>query len=150
MTTEISDFPYGHGQNDHFGHDHNTIFSSNDHGQMQMVKINRYFNNFNKFGMSILTIEPQFGQNVQQIVVMDHPPPQLIHTIQNHIRCYRITVNRSKIFPHNYQKCLTSLIIPNISDPANFARAFGSGYLLGELMSKYGLQDDFKSFSPGK
>ncbi|XP_063677225.1 sperm flagellar protein 2-like isoform X8 [Bolinopsis microptera] len=34
-------------------------------------------------------------------------------------------------------------------DPANFARAFGSGYLLGELMSKYGLQEDFKSFSPG-
>jgi hypothetical protein len=26
MTVEPSDFPYGHGQNDHFDHDHNTIF----------------------------------------------------------------------------------------------------------------------------
>ena len=33
-------------KNDHFDHDHNTILSSNGHGQM--VKINRYFNNFNK------------------------------------------------------------------------------------------------------
>ena len=35
-------------------------------------------------------------------------------------------------------------------EPANFASAFGSGYLLGELMNKYGLQEDFNSFSPGK
>jgi hypothetical protein len=34
-------------KNDHFDHDHNTILSSNGHGLM--VKINRYFNNFNKF-----------------------------------------------------------------------------------------------------
>jgi hypothetical protein len=75
------------GQNDHFDHDHNTILSSNGHGQM--VKINRYFNNFNKFqqlinkkswivemamikfgltmikfGLTILTIKPLFGQMV--------------------------------------------------------------------------------------
>eukprot|EP00116_Pleurobrachia_bachei_P014518 sb/3474780/ len=34
-------------------------------------------------------------------------------------------------------------------DSVNFTKAFGSGFLLGELMSKYGLQEDFKSFSPG-
>jgi hypothetical protein len=44
MTVEPSNFPYGHGQKDHFGHDHNTILSSNGHGQM--IKINRYFNKF--------------------------------------------------------------------------------------------------------
>jgi hypothetical protein len=32
-------------KNDHFDHDYNTILSSNGHGQM--VKITRYFNNFN-------------------------------------------------------------------------------------------------------
>jgi hypothetical protein len=45
MTIEPLDFPNGHGQNDHFGHDHNTSFSLIGLGQM--VKINRYFNNFN-------------------------------------------------------------------------------------------------------
>jgi hypothetical protein len=35
------------GRNDHFDHDHNTILSSNGHGQM--VKINRYFNKFQNF-----------------------------------------------------------------------------------------------------
>jgi hypothetical protein len=60
---EPPDFPNGHSQN--FGHDHYTILSSNDHGQM--VKIIRYFNNFNnkksgiveiiiiKLGVTILT-----------------------------------------------------------------------------------------------
>jgi hypothetical protein len=36
MTIVPSDFPDGHGQNDHFGH--NSILSSNGHGQM--VKVN--------------------------------------------------------------------------------------------------------------
>jgi hypothetical protein len=38
-----------YGQSDHFDHDHmhNTILSSNAHGQM--VKTNRYFNKFQKF-----------------------------------------------------------------------------------------------------
>jgi hypothetical protein len=35
------------GQNDHFDHDHNTILFLNGHGQM--VKINSYFNKFQKF-----------------------------------------------------------------------------------------------------
>jgi hypothetical protein len=42
-----SDFPNSYGKNNHIDHDHNIILSSNGHGQM--VKINRYFNNFNKF-----------------------------------------------------------------------------------------------------
>jgi hypothetical protein len=47
MTIEPSDFPNGHGQNDHSDHDHDTILVLNDPGKI--VKINRYFNNFNKF-----------------------------------------------------------------------------------------------------
>jgi hypothetical protein len=33
VTIELSDFPNVHGRNDHFGHDHNTIFD-----QMVIVK----------------------------------------------------------------------------------------------------------------
>jgi hypothetical protein len=105
MTIETSNFP--NVQNDHFDHDYNTILLSNGHGQV--VKINRYFNNFNKFpkfnnkksgiwidqfdyenfgifgmvmvkiGLSILTIETQFWPNGQKIVVIEPPPPQFTY-----------------------------------------------------------------------
>jgi hypothetical protein len=47
MTIDPSDFPNGHGKDVKIGHDRNSILSSNGPGQM--VKINRLFNNFNKF-----------------------------------------------------------------------------------------------------
>ena len=40
--------------------------------------------------------------------------------------------------------------LQEIIAPETFAMQFSSGYLLGEIMSIHGLQDDFKSFSPGK
>jgi hypothetical protein len=74
MTIESLNFSSGHGQNDHFSNDHNTILSSNGH--VQMVEINRYFNNVNKksgmveifmikFGLTILTIELLIWPNGQ-------------------------------------------------------------------------------------
>jgi hypothetical protein len=87
-------------KNGHFDHDHNTILSSNSHGQM--VKIKRYFNNFNKFqqfqqqkiwncrnrhdkifiddfdhrnfGILRMTIEAQFWPSGQKIVVIKSCP----------------------------------------------------------------------------
>ncbi len=35
-------------------------------------------------------------------------------------------------------------------DPTNFAREFANGYLLGEILYKYQLQDDFDQFSQSK
>ncbi|XP_057298976.1 sperm flagellar protein 2-like isoform X2 [Hydractinia symbiolongicarpus] len=35
-------------------------------------------------------------------------------------------------------------------DPNNFAECFGNGYLIGELLSQYGLQDDFSLFSQSR
>ena len=35
-------------------------------------------------------------------------------------------------------------------DPANFAQDFSNGYLIGEILSKHGLQDDFSQFSQSK
>jgi hypothetical protein len=49
---ETSNSP--NGQNDHFDHDHNTILSSKGHGKM--VKINRYFKNFNDKKSGIVEI----------------------------------------------------------------------------------------------
>ena len=48
-----------------------------------------------------------------------------------------------------YQGCTEENYQLLFPDSVNFTKAFGSGFLLGELMSKYGLQEDFKSFSPG-
>jgi hypothetical protein len=57
MTLEPSDFPNGNGQNNHFDHDHNTILSSNGHGQMD--KIYRYFNNKKSGIVEMVTIKFQ-------------------------------------------------------------------------------------------
>ena len=75
-------------KNNYLDHDHNAILSSIGHGQM--VKIDRYFNNFNKFqqqniwncrdGRDHIWID-HFDQrtliwpNGQKIVVIDPPPP---------------------------------------------------------------------------
>jgi hypothetical protein len=64
MTIEPSNFLNGHGQSDHFGFDHNTILSI-AHGQM--VKLTDI--------STILTIEPQFGQNGQKNFGHQTPPP---------------------------------------------------------------------------
>ena len=37
-----------------------------------------------------------------------------------------------------------------ISDQQNFARHFATGYLIGEVLHKYQLQDDFDQFSQSK
>lgn len=34
--------------------------------------------------------------------------------------------------------------------PGSFSEEFSTGYLLGELLHKYGLQDDFKQFSKNR
>jgi len=36
------------------------------------------------------------------------------------------------------------------SDPSAFASDFSSGFLLGELLFKFGLQNDFEQFSQNK
>lgn len=38
---------------------------------------------------------------------------------------------------------------PNLV-PGSFPEEFSTGYLLGELLHKYGLQDDFKQFSQNR
>lgn len=40
-------------------------------------------------------------------------------------------------------------LIPYLSnlDPTNIAKEFATGYLLGELLNKHGLQEDFSFFS---
>lgn len=38
---------------------------------------------------------------------------------------------------------------PNLV-PGSFPEDFSTGYLLGELLHKYGLQDDFKQFSQNR
>ena len=35
-------------------------------------------------------------------------------------------------------------------DPSNIAREFSTGYLLGELLNKHGLQEDFSFFSQNR
>ena len=40
-------------------------------------------------------------------------------------------------------QCLQLLFL----DQQNFAKEFATGYLLGEVLYKHGLQDDFPSFS---
>ena len=35
-------------------------------------------------------------------------------------------------------------------DQKNFSEQFASGYLIGEVLKKYNLQDDFQSFSQSR
>ncbi len=36
------------------------------------------------------------------------------------------------------------------TDSSNFAEAFATGYLIGEVLKKHQLQDDFESFSQSR
>jgi hypothetical protein len=36
------------------------------------------------------------------------------------------------------------------SDATNFAREFATGYLIGEVLHKYQMQDDFEKFSQSR
>ena len=38
----------------------------------------------------------------------------------------------------------------HISDPSNFSKEFSTGFLIGEVLHKYELQDDFDQFSQNK
>jgi len=49
----------------------------------------------------------------------------------------------------NYYK-YTCLLCICVSDPSAFASDFSSGFLLGELLFKFGLQNDFDQFSQNK
>ena len=49
----------------------------------------------------------------------------------------------------NYYK-YTRLLCICVSDPSAFASDFSSGFLLGELLFKFGLQNDFDQFSQNK
>ena len=40
-----------------------------------------------------------------------------------------------------------TLIVSLLIDPTNIAKEFSTGYLLGELLNRHGLQEDFSMFS---
>lgn len=52
---------------------------------------------------------------------------------------------------NNFDKHVTlKTFIFSILDPTTFERDFASGYLIGEVLQKYQLQDDFDKFSQSK
>ena len=51
-----------------------------------------------------------------------------------------------------YSSCYVfpnKLVCPFL-EPNTFAQDFSNGYLIGELLNKHGLQDDFEHFLPNK
>lgn len=53
----------------------------------------------------------------------------------------RVTTYKQKYFPFPLEIK---------SDTESFAREFSSGYLIGELLNKYELQEDFDQFSQSR